>query len=193
MGALDRDTAPTTLVEALHQFRGSDLHDLCETTELAVIDGGGFGWVEPPSRDMLERFWRGVLAAPGRSLLVGRLDGVIAGSAQLLRPPPNNEAQRFAAAIIMSFVAPWARGHGLARALLELAEKIARAEGFEVLTFDCRETQTAAMQLCLAMGFVHWGSNPVYAKVKGGLVTGHYYYKVLDPGTDGPSSSEPPQ
>ena len=193
MGAVDRGTQPTTLVEPLRQFRGSDLHDLCEATELAIIDGGGFGWVEPPARDALERFWRGVLAAPGRTLLVGRLDGVVAGSAQLLRPPPTNEAQRFAAAIIMSFVAPWARGHGLARHLLELAERLARAEEFDVLTFDCRETQTAAIQLCHAMGYVQWGTNPVYARVKGRLVTGHYFYKVLDPSSGSwPPNESPP-
>ena len=193
MDAVDHGTAPTTAVEALHEFRGGDLHDLCEATELAIIDGGGFGWVEPPARDVLERFWRGVLAAPGRSLLVGRLDGVVAGSAQLLRPPPNNEAQRFAAGIIMSFVAPWARGHGLARQLLELAERVARAEKFEVVTFDCRETQSAAIQLCHALGYVHWGSNPVYARVKGKLVTGHYYYKMLvaDAGPPSSSNAEP--
>ncbi len=34
---------------------------------------------------------------PERLLFVGRLDGIIVGSAQLVRPPRNNEAQAFAA------------------------------------------------------------------------------------------------
>ena len=38
-------------------------------------DGGGFGWVKLPSREILERFWNGVLAMPQRMLFVARLDG----------------------------------------------------------------------------------------------------------------------
>ena len=174
-----KSTAPVVTVAELHRFQGSDMHDLCEATELAIQEGGGFGWVEVPGREVLERYWRGVLAVPGRSLVVGRLDGVIAGSAQLVRPPPNNEAQRFAAAISTSFVVPWARGHGMARKLLELVENIARAEKFETVTFDCRETQTAAIQLCHALGYVHWGTNPVYARVNARLVPGCFFYKLL--------------
>ncbi len=45
------------------------------------------------ARDVMETYWRGVLLVPERTLFVGRLDGVIAGSAQLVRPPRNNEAQ----------------------------------------------------------------------------------------------------
>lgn len=171
--------APAVGVAELHRFQGSDLHDLCEATELAIEDGGGFGWVEVPGREVLERYWRGVLAVPGRSLVVGRLDGVIAGSTQVVRPPPNNEAQRFAAAVSTSFVAPWARGHGLARRMLEQAEAIARAERFEILTFDCRESQAAAIKLCHTLGYVHWGTNPVYARIGGRLVPGHFFYKLL--------------
>ncbi len=170
---------PTTAVEMLTELRGADLHDLCDATELAIGDGGGFGWLSPPPRDALERFWRGVLAVPGRTLFVGRLDGVIAGSAQLLRPPPNNEAQAFAATLTSYFVAPWARGHGLARRLIEAVEALAREDGFEVLGLDIRATQQAAIQLCLNLGFEHWGTNPFYAKVQGRIVAGYYFCKPL--------------
>ena len=54
-----------------------DLNDLCDSTESAIEAGGGFGWVETPERDVLERFWLGVLAMPKRALFVARLDGVI--------------------------------------------------------------------------------------------------------------------
>ena len=37
-----------------------------------------------------------MLLVPERRLVVGRLDGIIAGSAQLSRAPRNNEAQAFA-------------------------------------------------------------------------------------------------
>jgi hypothetical protein len=106
----------STSVAALETFAGTDLEDLCDATEAAIGDGGGFGWVEAPPRHVLEAYWRGVLLVPERSLFVARLDGTICGSAQLARPPRNNEAQAFAAQMMSNFIAPWARGHGLARA-----------------------------------------------------------------------------
>lgn len=172
-------SSPTVSVDPLERFRGADLHDLCDAADLAVKDGGGFGWVEPPERAVMERYWRGVLAVPGRTMFVGRLDGVIAGSAQLVRPPPNNEAQRFAATLTSNFVAPWARGHGLARRLVEVVEDQALADGFEVLQLDVRETQIAAIQLYHRLGYVHWGTNPIYARVAGRTVAGLYFYKIL--------------
>lgn len=170
---------PRTAVERLEAFRGADLHDLCDAADLAVRGGGGFGWVDPPPREVMERYWRGVLAVPGRTLFVGRLDGVVAGSAQLVRPPPNNEAQAFAATLTTFFVAPWARGHGLARRLIEAVEEEARDAGFDVLQLDVRETQTAAIRLYEALGWVLWGTNPVYARVHGRTLQGYYFYKLL--------------
>lgn len=171
--------SPAVTVDKLDRFKGADLHDLCDATDLAIKDGGGFGWVEPPEREVMERYWRGVLAVPGRTLIVGRLDGVIAGSAQLVRPPPNNEAQRYTATLTSNFVAPWARGHGLARKLVEAVEAEALAGGYEILQLDVRETQTAAIQLYHRLGYVHWGTNPVYARVKGRTIAGLYFYKIL--------------
>ena len=81
------------MVELIHSLKSSDLNDLCDAAEAAIIDGGGFGWLASPSRDVLESYWNGVLLIPERDLLVGRLDGVIAGSCQVLRPARNNEAQ----------------------------------------------------------------------------------------------------
>ena len=175
---------PVTSVEQLTRFRGADLHDLCDAAELAILDGGGFGWVDPPEREVMERYWRGVLTVPGRSVFVGRLDGVIAGSAQLVRPPPNNEAQRFAASLTTFFVAPWGRGHGLAREIVEAVEEDARTDGFEILQLDVRESQQAAIQLYLALGFTHWGTNPVYARVGGRTMAGQYFYKQINGSKD---------
>ena len=35
-------------VEHLTQYSGTDLDDLCEATESAIVEGGGFGWLKPP-------------------------------------------------------------------------------------------------------------------------------------------------
>lgn len=163
----------------LSRFSGNDLFDLCDATEGAIRDGGGFGWVRPPAREVMERYWEGALLMPRRDLLVGRLDGVIAGSLQLVRPPENNEAQRFTAQITTSFVAPWARGYGLAASIMLAAEKHARDIGVEVINLDVRETQLAAIRLYEALGYRKWGSNPFYARVDDAMIAGVYFTKAL--------------
>jgi ribosomal protein S18 acetylase RimI-like enzyme len=168
-----------TSVERLTEFQGNDLADLCDAAETAIVDGGGFGWLKPPPRDVMERYWKGVLLVPERELMVGRLDGVIAGSAQLVKPPRNNEAQAFAAAMTTHFVASWARGHGLARGLVQAVEEAARKAGFYFLNLDVRETQEPAVRLYEAMGFTCWGTNPNYAMVEGRVIAGRYYSKQL--------------
>ena len=156
-----------------------DLADLCDVTEAAIIDGGGFGWLTPPSRRVLERYWKGVILIPERSLFIARLNGAIVGSAQLVRPPRNNEAQAFAAAITTNFIAPFARGHGLARDITIAVERTAREDGFTHLTLDVRATQTAAIQLYESLGYECWGTNPDYAIIDGQMVAGRHYTKRL--------------
>ena len=134
-------------VGRIEEISDIDLADLCDATEAAIIDGGGFGWLTPPSRHVLESYWKGVLLVPQRSLFVARQNGAIVGSAQLVRPPRNNEAQVFAAAITTNFIAPFARGHGLARDITIAVERAAREDGFSHLTLDVRESQTAAIRL----------------------------------------------
>ncbi|MEI6985024.1 MAG: GNAT family N-acetyltransferase [Rhodospirillaceae bacterium] len=169
----------TPTVERVDKLKLADLHHLCDATDQAIREGGGFGWVEPPSRDTLERYWRGVLLIPDRSLFVGRLDGVIAGSVQLARPSRHNEAQSHAATVTTIFVASWARGNGLARRLVEAAEAEARWAGFLVLNLDLRANHVPALRLFESLGFHCWGSHPYYASVRGETVAGLFYYKEL--------------
>jgi ribosomal protein S18 acetylase RimI-like enzyme len=167
------------VIERVEAFTDEDLHALCEATHAAIIDGGGFGWINPPGRQLLETYYRGVLLVPERTLLVARLNGTIVGSAQLVRQPRNNEAQAFSATLMHSFIAPYARGYGLARLLTQAAEESARAMGYLVLNLDVRETQTAAIRLYESLGFARWGVHPAYARVGGKTVRGFYYYKLL--------------
>ncbi len=172
---------PAVRVEQVTELSPADLNDLCDATDAAIKAGGGFGWVKLPAREILERYWRGVLTMPARLLFVARLDNVICGTAQLITPPRNNEAQSFTVQLTTNFVAPWARGHGLARMLLDAAEAKAAAEGFGVINLDVRETQDAAIALYESCGYVHFGTHPFYAKVDGKIIKGRYYYKILDP------------
>jgi ribosomal protein S18 acetylase RimI-like enzyme len=170
----------TVAIHKATKLTAPEINELCDAAEAAIKDGGGFGWLTPPPREAQEKYWRGVLLVPERELYVARLDDVVCGSAQLQRPPRNNEAQAFAGQLTTSFVAPWARGHGLARGLVMAVERGARAASFKMLTLDLRVTQTAAIHLYEALGFVRWGTNPRYALVDGKFIAGHYYQKLLD-------------
>jgi ribosomal protein S18 acetylase RimI-like enzyme len=172
---------PQAFVEQVKSLGAGELHDLCDATDAAIKGGGGFGWVAVPERDTLERYWKGVLTMPSRLLFVARLDNVICGSAQLLLPPKNNEAQKFSVQLTGFFLAPWARGHNLGELLLETSEKVATEKGFSVINLDIRQTQTAAIKLYEKAGYVKMGTHPYYAQVDGEVVPGFYYHKVIDP------------
>jgi ribosomal protein S18 acetylase RimI-like enzyme len=166
-------------VERVETLSDDDMAALCEAADAAILDGGGFGWIRSPGRLALESYFHGVLLVPERQLFVARLSGTVVGSAQLARPPRNNEAQAFAAALIASFIAPYARGHGLARMLTKRVEEAARSLGYHVLNLDVRETQTAALRLYDSLGYTRWGEHPAYARVAGQTLRGIYFYKIL--------------
>lgn len=169
-----------TVARIAESLDNREMDELCDATAAAIEDGGGFGWLIPPPRQAMETYYSGVMLVPGRTLFLGLLDGVIAGSAQLLAPTRNNEAQAAACNLVGAFVAPWARGHGLARTLTEAVEDQARAEGFGMINLDVRETQAAAIHVYESMGYVHWGAHPLYARLADGAwIPGRFYYKVL--------------
>src|ERR1700722_122419 len=95
----DVRTKTKVTIERLTQCSGTDLDDLCEATESAIVEGGGFGWLQPPPPQVLENYWKGGLLGAERRLAAGRLDGIICGSAQLSRSPRTNEAQAMAGTV----------------------------------------------------------------------------------------------
>jgi ribosomal protein S18 acetylase RimI-like enzyme len=172
---------PFVTIEIMDRLTPADLNDLCDATDAAIEGGGGFGWVSLPAREVLERYWKGVLVVPERHLLLARVDGVVCGAAQLVEPSRHNEAQSFSAQVLASFVAPWARRNGAGRKLVETAEKLALEMGYKVLQLDVRETQEAAIRLYEDMGYRRWGINPAYAYVNNRVIAGYYYTKVISP------------
>lgn len=179
MAPLEQEMPISVEIEELNEFREGDLQDLCDATEAAIVSGGGFGWLESPSRDTLEAYWRGIMMIPQKHLFVGRLDGVIGGSLQLSRRPGNNEAQALVGTFTTNFVAPWARGHGIATGLIVKAEATAKELGLKVLTLDVRNTQEAAIKLYDNLGYKCWGVNARYAFIDDEWVGGLYYNKDL--------------
>ena len=182
MSEIKLKSEPTVSVEYVEeQLSQNDLNDLCDATDAAIEGGGGFGWVELPSRDILESYWKGVITAPMRQLFVARLDGVICGTTQLVLPPKNNEAQGHALQLTTNFVAPWARGYGLAKMLLEEVEKKSIRDGFAVINLDVRETMDQAISFYESLSYEQFGFHRYSVRAKGETIISRYYYKVINP------------
>jgi ribosomal protein S18 acetylase RimI-like enzyme len=176
-----KPASPKLLVEKKSTLSGTELEELCIATEDAIRDGIGFNWIAPPLREVLESYWNGVVMVPSRSLFVGKLDGIVAGSVQLLRPSKTKEMQAFAANVEAHFVAPWARGHGLAKMLLAEAEREAAKDGFSVINIAVRESQERALTIYREHGYTQWGTMPYFECVNASMVSGHFFYKKLEP------------
>ena len=166
-------------IEILTSLTDLDLADLCNITEQAIKAGGGFGWIKTPPRETLNKYWKGLLLIHNRILIVGRLNDAIAGTLQLELQPHNNEAQKNIVKIASHFVAPWARGYGLAKNIINHAEIVARDNEASCLQLDIRETQEAAINLFKSKGYEQWGENPNYALVEGQTIKGLYFYKNI--------------
>ena len=169
----------TIKTEIISSINDTDLADLCNITEQAIKAGAGFGWLKVPPIGVLKKYWKGNAVVPNRKLIVGRLNKAIAGTLQLIFSPPNNEAQDKNFSIISHFVAPWGRGFGLAKAMIDKAELIGLEYGANCAHLDVRETQGAAIKLFESKGYSKWGTNPYYAVVNGQNIRGYYYYKKL--------------
>ena len=166
-------------VDSLSVISTKDMADLCSVTEQAIRAGGGFGWLTLPTTDSLKNYWNGLVLINTNILIVGRLDRSIAGALQISFNPLNNEAQKNIAKIQSHFVAPWARGYGLAKAMIDKAIDISKENNKKSIQLDIRETQTAAIQLFEGKGFTKWGENPSYAFINGNKIKGSYYLKDL--------------
>jgi ribosomal protein S18 acetylase RimI-like enzyme len=168
-------------VRRITELSSADLVDISQATEDAILDGIGFNWVSPPSPEVMESYWRGVMVVPERELFGGWLDGTLAAAVQLVKPGRSKETSSFTASIEGHFVAPWARGHGLARGVLQAAEREAATLGFSVLRLHVRETQDAAIRLYQENGYIRWGVLPYHEIVNGQMIAGHFFYKRLQP------------
>ena len=166
-------------VDTLTKLSEVDLADLCNITEQAISAGGGFGWLRVPTREVLNQYWQKITDDHLNNLIVGRLNGVIAGTLQLSYEAPNIESRKNIAQIKRQFVAPWARGYGLAKSMIDFSEQKAKEDNIKSIQLAVRQTQEAAVQLFSGKDYKVWGENPYYAFVNGSFIKGIYYYKNL--------------
>jgi hypothetical protein len=148
-----------------------------------VYDGAGVSFVVPFSMEESRAFWRlavlpGVVART-RRVLVARDAARIVGTVQLdLTTIPN---QRHRADVLKLLVHPDARRKGVARALMEGLEEVARAERRTLLTLDTW-TGSHAEALYRSMGYTAVGVIPRYARgsTTETLEPATFMYKELD-------------
>ncbi len=181
---MQKNLTPQISAEKLVTLNAMDLDDLCEATASTMRETTGFNigtqTTDPVEKAKISSYWEGVLMVPERILFVGRLDGVIAGSVQLVVPSQSNQTSRFTCHMDNHFVAPWARGYGLSNQLLECAEKEAKDRGLSIVRISVRETREAAIAVFEKRGYKRWGVLPKYELDQGKIVAGYFYYKELD-------------
>ena len=141
-----------------------DLLALAGVLHAAVHAGASVSFILPFSLDDARAFWIDKVL-PGvssgtRRVLIARIDGGIVATVQLnLDTPPN---QRHRADVAKLLVHPAARRRGLARALMEAMEQVARRDGRTLLTLDT-VTGGVAESLYRSLGYVLVGAIPRYS------------------------------
>ena len=145
-----------------------------------VSHGGSVSFMHPLAPEVASAFWNNALAAAGRGerIILGAFDQqLLVGTVTLLLDCPPNQPHRGEIAKMMTRVSH--RGRGIARALLQEAEKIAVEKGRTLLTLDTAEEEGAAF-LYDSMQYQRAGFIPGFAlKPHGGLTGTIIYFKHI--------------
>ncbi|MGJ5070765.1 GNAT family N-acetyltransferase [Bradyrhizobium oligotrophicum] len=145
-----------------------------------VAHGGSVSFMHPLSSGDAGAFWQDSLAAAerGERIVLGAFDGQdLIGTVTLQLKLPPNQPHRAEIAKMMTRVSH--RKRGVARALLDAAETLARGHGRTMLVLDTAE-DGGASSLYEGVGFQLSGIIPDYAvKPHGGLTGTMIYWKRI--------------
>ena len=174
----DRRPRPSS---ASPEFRAPTISTICarrpsSRSATAAVSAGSM----PPPR----RCWRPTGKAccwcRSGSSSSARLDGVVAGSAQLVAPPRNNEAQAYAGT---SSPRPSSRpgraATASARKLIQAVETRRARLGYR--RAEPRRARDPARRdrgSTRRLGFQRWGTHPCLCARRRPRRAGHYYYKT---------------
>ncbi len=158
------------------QLKPPMLSALSEILVEIVASGGSVSFMHPLSADDASAFWRRSLgaAARGERLILGAFDGeLLIGTVTLLLDCPPNQPHRAEIAKLMTRVSY--RSRGVARKLMQEAERLAIEQGRTLLTLDTA-TEEGAAGFYEKLGFVRVGEIPDYAFMPRGGLTGTIIY-----------------
>ncbi len=133
-----------------------------------VAGGASVSFMWPFGQDDGERFFRGVVdgVRAGERILLGAWEeGELVGTVQVVLAMPPNQPHRGEVAKLL--VKRSARGRGMARQLMEAAERAALAAGKRLLVLDT-ETGGAAEGLYTRWGWQRVGAIPDFALLPDG-------------------------
>jgi ribosomal protein S18 acetylase RimI-like enzyme len=146
----------------------------------AVANGASVSFMHPLAPEMADSFWDRSLAAAARGerVVLGAFDDDhLVGTVTLLLDCPPNQPHRAEIAKLMTRLSH--RGHGVATALMQAAERLAVERARTLLVLDTA-TDGGASSLYERLGYTLVGEIPDYAlKPHGGLSGTLVYWKRL--------------
>ncbi|MBB4194070.1 GNAT superfamily N-acetyltransferase [Rhizobium aethiopicum] len=153
---------------------------LSEVLADCVTGGASVGFMQPYGAEDAEPYWLDVadaVAGGGSLLVVAELDGRIVGTVQVSAAQMPNQPHR--GDLKKLLVHRSARGRGLARLLMEAAEREAAARGKTLLVLDTA-TGSDAEAIYPRLGWQRVGVIPDYALwPEGGFCDTTLFYKRL--------------
>lgn len=167
-------------VDHLTRLTDVDIESLVAATRETIADGVQSSWRGKPSHERLKAFWSGVALSPQRHLIIGRLAGKAVGAVQIVQAGPLSEIGPEVASLDNFFLAPSARGHGLARRMLRYTEEVARAQGIVSLDFVVREDRSEAAHILESLGYRLWARKETFRLLDGSFQGGLFYTKIID-------------
>jgi GNAT superfamily N-acetyltransferase len=167
-------------IRRLDRLTEPDIEGLAGVLADCVAGGASVGFMAPFSIDRALAWWRGLTAdveAGRRALLVAEDERSIVGTVHLVLAQPDNQPHR--ADLCKMLVMRRARKQGVGAALMDAAEREARAAGKSLLVLDTSSQE--AERLYARMGWTRLGVVPGFAMWPGGgLCDTTYFYRELD-------------
>ena len=157
-----------------------NLSPLSDILADCVNGGASVSFMLPLSLQTARTFWLRIaesVAAGERLVLVAEHAGQIVGTVQLVIDQPENQPHR--ADVAKLLVHQNARRQGLANALMNYLEQLAREQGKSVLVLDTA-TGSGAERFYVQCGWEKAGEIPRYALMPDGAMTAtSLFYKIL--------------
>jgi len=176
--------AKNILIFKVDTLSAKEIGELCQAAKETIANNMsfslGFNYANIPEEELLRRYFLGALLVPEREQFICKLNNVVAGYLELLRPSNNQVTKKFSAEVTNHFVAPWARESGIAKKMLIFAEYTAKKNGISVLKLAVRDSLVEAKNLYTNSGYHQWGSCDKYEKIGDQYMTGHFFYKELE-------------
>ena len=157
-----------------------NLSPLSDILADCVNSGASVSFMLPFRLQTARTFWLRIaesVAAGERLVLVAEQAGQIVGTVQLVIDQPENQPHR--ADVAKLLVHQNARRQGLANALMNYLEQLAREQGKSVLVLDTA-TGSGAERFYVQCGWEKAGEIPRYALMPDGTMTAtSLFYKIL--------------